>query len=186
MDRMIDRFDAFMRAKDLNDNRVTVQAKLSVGTIGKSRNEGRDLSMKVVEALLATYPDLNKEWLLTGCGEMLNAPQDIFERLERVFTYQHISDFEFEKIEGIPSGTFKRAKSHNDLSTAKAWVEKLRTRYPQYSRDWLLYGFGGIFKDPLSAEKASINTDMVANLIRSVNQLELQLHSLKAMLEGEF
>ena len=46
--RVIDRFDQYMKAKGLNDNRVTVLLGLAVGTIGKSRREGRDLSKKVV------------------------------------------------------------------------------------------------------------------------------------------
>ena len=45
---------------------------LSVGTLGKSRKEGRDLSQKVIEQILNFYTDINKVWLLTGEGEMLN------------------------------------------------------------------------------------------------------------------
>ncbi len=60
-----------MSAKGLNDNKVTIQLGLSVGTLGKSRKEGRDLSSKVIELILNFYKDLNRVWLLTGEGEML-------------------------------------------------------------------------------------------------------------------
>lgn len=72
--RKIERFDKYMKFKGLNDNKVTVQLGLSVGTLGKSRKEGRDLSDRVVEQILNFYNDLNKVWLLTGNGEMLIQP----------------------------------------------------------------------------------------------------------------
>lgn len=63
-----------MVAKGLNDNRVTKEVGLSVGTLGKSRKENRDLSDKVVEQLLNFYKDLSRDWLLKGEGEMLKSP----------------------------------------------------------------------------------------------------------------
>lgn len=62
-----------MKAKGLNDNKITVQLGLSVGTLGKSRKEGRDLSDKVTEQILNFYTDLDRVWLLTGEGEMLRS-----------------------------------------------------------------------------------------------------------------
>ena len=70
--RKIDRFDKYMIFSGLNDNKVTVQLGLSVGVIGKSRQEGRDLSANVIEKILNYYNELNGVWLLTGEGEMLN------------------------------------------------------------------------------------------------------------------
>ncbi|MBO7279965.1 MAG: hypothetical protein J6V00_02255 [Bacteroidaceae bacterium] len=69
--RRIERFDNYLSYKGLNDNIVTNNLKLSVGTIGKSRKKGRDLSDRVVELILNFYTDLNRVWLLTGEGEML-------------------------------------------------------------------------------------------------------------------
>lgn len=69
--KKIDRFDKYMKYKGLNDNKVTIQLALSVGTIGKSRKSDRDLSDKVVEKILNFYTDLNRVWLLTGEGEMI-------------------------------------------------------------------------------------------------------------------
>ena len=70
-ERTIDRFSKYMKAKGLNDNKVTVEVDLSVGTLGKSRKENRDLSAKNIEKILNYYQDLNKVWLLTGEGSML-------------------------------------------------------------------------------------------------------------------
>lgn len=69
MERKIDRFDKYMKMKGLNDNKVTLKLSLSVGTLGKSRKEGRDLSDKVIEQILNNFPDLSKVWLMTGEGD---------------------------------------------------------------------------------------------------------------------
>lgn len=74
--RKIDRFDKYMSEMGLNDNKVTIALKLSIGTLGKSRKAGRDLSDRVIEKILNYYRNLNKVWLLTGEGEMLNNNDD--------------------------------------------------------------------------------------------------------------
>lgn len=71
MDRIIDRFDKYMETKGLNDNQVTNLLGLSVGTIGKSRKENRDLSSKNIQVILNFFQDINKVWLMTGVGDML-------------------------------------------------------------------------------------------------------------------
>ncbi|MBO7311762.1 MAG: S24 family peptidase [Alistipes sp.] len=71
--KRIERFDKYLSYKGLNDNIVTNDLGLSVGTIGKSRKDGRDLSDRVVELILNFYTDLSRVWLLTGEGEMLIA-----------------------------------------------------------------------------------------------------------------
>ncbi|MBR5844431.1 MAG: hypothetical protein IKY75_07630 [Bacteroidaceae bacterium] len=64
------RLDAFMQCKGLNDNRITVQAKIAVGTIGKQRRSGKGLSYDSIVKILRTYPELNPTWFILGEGEM--------------------------------------------------------------------------------------------------------------------
>ena len=71
MEKKIERFDKYMKIKGLNDNKVTNNLGLSIGTLGKSRKENRDLSEKNIEKILNFYTDLNRTWLLTGEGSML-------------------------------------------------------------------------------------------------------------------
>ena len=73
--RIIDRFDLYMKEKGLNDNKVTLALNLSIGVIGKSRMEKRDLSRKTVAKILEYYNDLDPIWLTTGEGEMLCEPR---------------------------------------------------------------------------------------------------------------
>lgn len=81
-ERCIDRFDKYMNHSGLNDNQVTKDAELSVGTIGKSRQPNRDLSNRVLNKLLQTYPNLNNVWLRTGEGEMLNTDKPLDQPME--------------------------------------------------------------------------------------------------------
>ena len=74
--RIIDRFDEYMTFKHLNDNRATKDLGFSIGMIGKSRNEGRDLSKKAIHRILAVYNDLDETWLKTGEGEMICEPRN--------------------------------------------------------------------------------------------------------------
>lgn len=73
MERIIDRFDKYMKFKGLNDNKVTVDLSFSIGMLGKSRKEGRDLSSKAVVSILNFYTDIENIWFRTGEGEMLKA-----------------------------------------------------------------------------------------------------------------
>ena len=68
---IIKRLDEYMRANGLNDHKVTVQCRLSIGAIGNARKNGKGISSRNIEKILSTYKDLNARWLLTGEGEML-------------------------------------------------------------------------------------------------------------------
>ena len=69
--RVIDNLIQYMNYKKLNDNEVTSQCGLAVGVIGKAKAGRNDIGKKSIDKILATYPDLNRSWLLTGEGSML-------------------------------------------------------------------------------------------------------------------
>lgn len=70
-ERKIDRLDRFAQFRNLNDNRITQECGLSIGTLGKSRKPGKDISRKTTEAILERYPEIDREWFVTGIGDML-------------------------------------------------------------------------------------------------------------------
>lgn len=68
----MERFSKYMEIKGLNDNQVTIDCGLSVGLLGQARKGKSDLGAKAIDKILITYQDLNRVWLLTGDGEMIN------------------------------------------------------------------------------------------------------------------
>jgi len=107
--RKIDRFDKYMAFKGLNDNKVTNDLELSVGTLGKSRKEGRDVSARVIELILNYYCDLSRVWLLTGEGEMLKPNSESrpkssgSDSSEKVSEYRLVPLIQIDSVGGMHS-----------------------------------------------------------------------------------
>ena len=72
MKEKFSRFEQYMNQKNLNDNKVTKECGLSQGQIYQMRKGKSDMGLKTIEKILKKYPDLNKIWLLTGTGNMIN------------------------------------------------------------------------------------------------------------------
>ena len=73
MINFFEKLDKFMIDKGLNDNRITLECKLSNGIIGKARKRG-SLSQENISKILFRYPELNANWLLGVDGDMLKSP----------------------------------------------------------------------------------------------------------------
>lgn len=71
-ENLIDRLDQYMKYSGLNDNKVTVNAGITVGLIGTARKRGSGLSGDNIGKILYAYKDINARWLLTGEGDMLD------------------------------------------------------------------------------------------------------------------
>lgn len=78
MKEKAERFFKYMKFKGLNDNQVTLACNLSQGLLGQARLGKSDLGAKTIDKLLKTYQDVNRVWLLTGEGEMLNEKETVF------------------------------------------------------------------------------------------------------------
>ena len=72
METTIDRLVQYMAFKGLNNNKVTVEANLSIGLIGKAIKNGKGMNTDSIEKILHAYSDLSSEWLITGEGEIQN------------------------------------------------------------------------------------------------------------------
>jgi hypothetical protein len=68
------RLDSYMNFKGLNDNKLTVEAGISNGLIGKARKRG-SLSQDNISKILYKCSDLDANWLFTGDGSMLKIEQ---------------------------------------------------------------------------------------------------------------
>ncbi|MDO4707456.1 MAG: S24 family peptidase [Porphyromonadaceae bacterium] len=135
MERVVDRFDRYMEMRGLNDNIVTKDLSLSIGTIGKSRKDGRDLSRKVVEQILNFYTDLEEVWLLTGKGSMLKeaAPE--------------VADKGEEATEGLVNLRVVHPSEADGVTTPRIVDDGEPVGRPYYDVDFM-GGFGEFIDSP--------------------------------------
>ena len=75
MERKIDRLLEYLGYKGISENKATVDCQLAQGLLYRAKTGKSDLGGKAIEKLLVQYPDLNRVWLLTGEGSMLNSDQ---------------------------------------------------------------------------------------------------------------
>ena len=95
------RFDNYMIYKDLNDNKISVEAGISNGLIGKARKRG-SLSLENISKLLYAYPELSGDWLLTGKGTMLKSEvksECDCNELENLKKINDLQDFKIKALE---------------------------------------------------------------------------------------
>lgn len=69
--RKIDRFLQYLEYNAISENRATKECALSQGIIHQAKSGKSDLGAKSIDKILIKYQDINREWLLTGRGEML-------------------------------------------------------------------------------------------------------------------
>lgn len=115
-----ERLDKFMIYKQLNDNKISIEAGISNGLIGKGRVRGA-ISQDNISKILNTYTDLDANWLLTGRGEMLRSES----------ADQSIDCKELEQQLNTVKAELKAAYEENgvlkyQLKEAKATIERLK------------------------------------------------------------
>lgn len=99
MREIFTRFDKYMTLKGLNDNQVTTQCDLAVGLLSQARKGKSDLGKKSIDKILSRYQDINRVWLLTGEGEMLNSDDEIAKQYTKMCITQMADDTAISKME---------------------------------------------------------------------------------------
>ena len=86
--RKIDRFLQYLDRKGITENKATVDCSLSQGLLHQAKSGKSDLGYKTLDKIFDKYQDLNKEWLLTGEGEMLKTDTSHQKDAEGFDTYK--------------------------------------------------------------------------------------------------
>ena len=185
--RKIDRFDLYMKAKGLNDNKVTNMLGLTVGVIGKSRKAGRDLSPRVVKKILQYFPDINHAWLIAGEGKMLIESEQnpgVKERLIQFIEYKHLSKNRFETTCELSP----RYVSNISRSIGQEVIKKISLNFPELNTGWLLTGEGSMLKEqniPIPEDLEKIYKDKIASLEGKVEMLTETIATQKQLIEDQ-
>lgn len=147
MREIFTRFDKYMTLKGLNDNQVTMQCDLAVGLLSQARKGKSDLGKKSIDKILNRYQDINRVWLLTGEGQMLNTIQDmdisdmertVKERLTLFIKNKGLSQSAFERMCGLSNGYVNNISK--GLGATK--LAEISLCYPELNQRWLLTGEG--------------------------------------------
>ncbi len=56
---------------EMNPNKITVEAGLSIGLVGRAIKNNSGLNSDTIEKILLTYTDLSSEWFTSELGEMI-------------------------------------------------------------------------------------------------------------------
>lgn len=122
------RLQKFMEYKNLNANKITVDAGLSVGLIGRAIKNDSGLNSDTVEKILIAYSELNPEWFVSGNGEMLkpvnqtiasnNSPNSVNNNINgNVSGNFSITHSEFSGMIELQAETIERLKTSQDQLT---------------------------------------------------------------------
>jgi hypothetical protein len=71
---MKERLLEFLAYLSIGQNKFEENAGLSIGYINKLKG---DMKLNTINKIIDTHPELNKEWLIAGEGEMLKPKQQI-------------------------------------------------------------------------------------------------------------
>ena len=123
-----ERLQKYMLHKNLNANKVTVDAGLSVGLIGRAIKNDSGLNSDTVEKILIAFSDLNPEWFVSGMGEMLKpvnqnihsngSPNSVNNNINgNVSGNFSITHSEFSGMIELQAETIERLKTSQDQLT---------------------------------------------------------------------
>jgi hypothetical protein len=123
-----DRIVAFLRYSGIPVGTFERRCRLSNGYVRSLKNEP---SVSKMESILKEYPEINKNWLLTGEGEMLNSSSvsQHVENSNNVSLYgdaNSCSDVNINKfLEELASQRKTLEKSQEQLSVAQEQINRL-------------------------------------------------------------
>lgn len=106
-----------------------------------------------VQMILDVLPDLNRDWLLEGKGDMCNNPlratggldnrKGVLERLEHVIQANGFKDLrQYEEISQLRPGTIAQNITQGEDRLVSSTVFSILGNITDFSLDWVLYGQG--------------------------------------------
>lgn len=174
-----------MKHKGLNDNKVTADCGLSHGLIGQARHGKSDLGKKTILKILAKYQDLNKIWLLTGEGEMLQASKGSTQEIqdEEKATNRFVKLIDYIKYaKGI-----KQADIAEQLGVKPSYLSDIRNGRAAFSptlknRIYELYSDCLKHRETPTIHISKVMDGFTDNLVETNKQAQTKGDSLKSVI----
>jgi len=125
---MKERLIEFLKYLGIGQNKFAESVGLSRGYVN---NIGDNITMKSVNKIVQVYPELNKNWLLTGEGEMLSGGQsggalsEAGRRDEENQTLSASLEHKFDEIIAIEKTNAEINKTNADTNKMNAETNKM-------------------------------------------------------------
>lgn len=141
-------------------------------SISQILNQKVPLSTKFINKLSNFNPQINKEWILTGEGEMLvssiidnvNMEQTVKERLISFIKSKNKTIASFEREIGVSSGYIKNISR----SIQPDILENIANIYPDLNIEWLMVGRGSMLKEE-TVDHDNANKERIEDIIGIAN-----------------
>lgn len=150
------RLKELMRILNLNQSQFAEKIEIEQSNVSKMLSGKRPIGRNIVNKLVLAF-DINKDWMLTGYGEMFSSQiasnsfhledvdlnmNGVKDRLLRFIQHTGISTAEFERSIGVSGGYV----SNISRSIQPDKLEVISKVYPDLSIEWLLVNTGKMIK----------------------------------------
>lgn len=166
-----ERLEAYLEYRRVSKSEFGRSIGVSASYVSAIR---KSIDKEKIKRIEEQYPDLNIDWLLYGQGKMIKGAYD---RIDQILSMEGLSQKDFAKGVGklafLFPGIYSNAQNNpRDADLLSQWVDAVLKCFPQYSRDWILFG-----KEPMllnTAQDFSLKTD------RIIDQQDVPLYDYNA------
>lgn len=140
----------------------------SIGCSNGYWRKTKSISANILSVITEIYSDLSIDWVITGQGDMFKSDQssttinkfkNIKDRINYIIEYHGLTEPDFYKSIGIPSGCNSKTKDYVSEST----LNHIMKKYPHLNREWLFTGEGSVFRFVPGKESKSNSLDLKNN-----------------------
>lgn len=162
-----ERIIEFIKFKGLRISEFEKLCSLSNGYVFSMR---KDFGKDKLNNVLNKFPELNRNWLVYGEGEMLlgGSPNQMKERLLQFLTYKGISQRAFCRRIGMSENWVTTMCSTCRIDT----LDKIGESYPDLNMKWLTSGKGDMLDTPPQP------TNEVERLLGLLEEKDRQINNL--------
>lgn len=134
----------YLRYVKIGQNKFEKMAGISNGYIS---NLKKNPSPEKIQQILTAAPELNRDWLLFGEGDMLKPEKremetTVKERIKEFIKYKGIGQAKFEKLCNLSNGYINNLKR----SPTTERIQNILCTFPEINKIWLLTGEGDMLK----------------------------------------
>lgn len=172
-----ERLIAFLKSKHIPKSQFEKTCGLCNGYVNGIR---KGIGTDKLLCILNNYPEINREWLLFGEGEMIKSSINT-QAINQQYTQPQISNVKQRLIDFIYSKKLSQQKFENICGLSNGYVNNIKISigarklydilqaFPELNRNWLLFGEGEMLNSSNNVTQQTINQQYAQNPIGNIN-----------------